>query len=200
MKRLKNCLDLMFENILFTLLFKQRLKLKGIGRRILVKRNAQRLLRLEGARIGHNCRLQSFFFPEPYLVSLGNHVHIGTDVQLITHDGSVWVIRNTLEDPSLDIFGPISIGNNVAIGNRVLILPNVTIGDNVVIGAGAIVSKNIPSNCVAVGSPARPIGTIDDFIERRYPQTIKTKLLNSDEKKIAVKKWLDESTHPKIQM
>ncbi|WP_295673951.1 DapH/DapD/GlmU-related protein [uncultured Mucilaginibacter sp.] len=47
------------------------------------------------------------------------------------------------------------IGNNVDIGANVCIIGDITIGDNVIIGAGAVVTKDIPSDCIAVGNPAR---------------------------------------------
>jgi putative colanic acid biosynthesis acetyltransferase WcaB len=47
------------------------------------------------------------------------------------------------------------IGNYVDIGANVCIIGDVTIGDHVVIGAGSVVTKDIPSNSVAVGNPAR---------------------------------------------
>ena len=47
------------------------------------------------------------------------------------------------------------IGSNVDIGANVCIIGDVTVGDNVIIGAGAVVINDIPSNCVAVGNPAR---------------------------------------------
>lgn len=50
---------------------------------------------------------------------------------------------------------PVRIGNNVWIGSRAILLPGVTVGDNVVIGAGAVVPKDVPSNCIAVGNPAK---------------------------------------------
>ena len=49
------------------------------------------------------------------------------------------------------------MGNNVWIGGGAIILPGVTIGDNVVIGAGSIVTKSIPDNVIAVGSPCRVV-------------------------------------------
>ena len=52
------------------------------------------------------------------------------------------------------------IGDNVWIGGSVTILPGVTIGDNVTIGAGSVVTKNIPSNVVAVGNPCRIINSL----------------------------------------
>lgn len=48
----------------------------------------------------------------------------------------------------------IYVGKNVWIGANVTVLPGVTIGDNSVIGAGAVVTKNIPKNSLAVGVPA----------------------------------------------
>ena len=70
-------------------------------------------------------------------------------------------------DPSLREKGyqynmPVRIGNNCWIGTGAIILPGVTIGDNVVIGAGSIVTKDIPSNVVAVGNPCRVLRQIGD--------------------------------------
>lgn len=53
------------------------------------------------------------------------------------------------------------IGNNVFLGPAVTILGSVTIGDNVVIGSGAVVTKDIPSNCIAAGNPARVIKQLE---------------------------------------
>ena len=55
---------------------------------------------------------------------------------------------------------PVKIGDNVWIGYRAMVLKGVTIGDNAVIAAGAIVTKDVPSNSVAAGVPARIIKTI----------------------------------------
>ena len=55
---------------------------------------------------------------------------------------------------------PVTIGNNVWIGGSVTILPGVTIGDNVTIGAGSVVTKDIPSNSIAVGNPCKVVKTI----------------------------------------
>lgn len=65
-------------------------------------------------------------------------------------------------DPSQRLKGeewalPITVGNNVWFGCNVVVLPGVTIGDGAVIGAGSTVSRDIPANTVAVGTPARVI-------------------------------------------
>ena len=51
------------------------------------------------------------------------------------------------------------IGHDVWLGARAIILPGVTIGDGAIIGAGAVVTKSIPAMAVAVGMPARLVGT-----------------------------------------
>lgn len=56
--------------------------------------------------------------------------------------------------------GPVKIGNNVWLGRNACVMPNVTIADNVIIGANAVVTKDIPANCVAAGIPARVIKEI----------------------------------------
>ena len=57
---------------------------------------------------------------------------------------------------------PIHIGKNVWLGGDVKILAGVSIGDNTIIGAGSIVTKDIPSNVVAVGNPCKVIREITD--------------------------------------
>lgn len=65
------------------------------------------------------------------------------------------------KDLSKHIVGsPIIIGRHVWIGANSIILPNVIIGDNVTIGAGSVVTKDIPSNSIAVGNPCRVIKNV----------------------------------------
>ena len=56
----------------------------------------------------------------------------------------------------------VTICDNVWIGENVTICPGVTIGENSVIGAGAVVTKDIPANCIAVGNPARVLREINE--------------------------------------
>jgi len=57
---------------------------------------------------------------------------------------------------------PVIIGNDVWIGGNATILPGVTIGNNVVIAAGAVVTKDVPDNCVVGGIPAKKLKDLDD--------------------------------------
>ncbi|ABS64702.1 transferase hexapeptide repeat containing protein [Parvibaculum lavamentivorans DS-1] len=69
----------------------------------------------------------------------------------------------------LDKHRPIRIGENVWLGVRAIIGKGVTIGDNSIIGAGAVVTRDIPANCIAAGNPARVVRELDparDFRKR----------------------------------
>ena len=61
----------------------------------------------------------------------------------------------------------VHIGENCWIGAGAIIMLGITIGDNVVIGAGSVVTKNIPSNVVAVGNPCRVMREIGEH-DRKY--------------------------------
>ena len=55
------------------------------------------------------------------------------------------------------------IGNNVSIGANVVIIGGVNIGDNVIVGAGSVVVKDVPSDCIVAGNPARIIRNLDKY-------------------------------------
>lgn len=65
---------------------------------------------------------------------------------------------------------PVCIGKNVWLGGDVKILAGVTIGDNSIIGTGSIVTKDIPSNVIAVGNPCKVIRQITDKDKTDYLQ------------------------------
>jgi acetyltransferase-like isoleucine patch superfamily enzyme len=106
----------------------------------------------------------------PHLVSIGNNssimshctifagagVEIGNNVQISAN----CVISGATHplDPNkreIQINKKVIIGNNVWIGMSVSILPDVIIGDNSIIGAGSVVTKNVPSNEIWIGNPAK---------------------------------------------
>ena len=90
-------------------------------------------------------------------VTIGDDCFIGPNVSIYTACHSTDPVeRNTRREWA----EPVTIGDNVWIGGSVTILPGVTIGDNVTIGAGSVVTKDIPSNSVAVGNPCRVIKNI----------------------------------------
>lgn len=120
--------------------------------------------RYYGVKIGLNSRFTGkdvSFGSEPFLVEIGDNVTVTHGVRFQTHDGGVGVFRK--EYPGLNVFGKIKIGNNVFIGEEAMIMYGVTIGDNVVIGAKSLVTRDIPSNSVAVGIPAKVVKSLDEY-------------------------------------
>lgn len=167
--------------------------LRALLNKIMFMHDPIGFVKAEGVKIGDNCSIlgtTSPFGSEPYLISIGNHVRINNGVQFVTHDGSVWVLRELAKKGILpkeieksDLFGVITVGNNVQIGSNAMILPNVCIGNNVIIGAGSIVTKDIPDNSVAVGIPARVIESIDDYYEKNKSLFEYTKGMVESEKR-----------------
>lgn len=85
-------------------------------------------------------------------VEFGDNVFIGPNCGFYTAGHPIEIdVRNE----GLEYAKSIKVGNNVWIGGNVVVLPGVTIGTNVTIGAGSVVTKDIPSNCVAYGNPCK---------------------------------------------
>lgn len=124
---------------------------------------------------------------EPWIITLGNNVHLTNGVKFITHDGGTLLFRHLI--PDLEITKPVVVGNDVYIGNNVIILPGVTIGNKVVIGAGAVVTKDIPDNSVAVGVPARVIKTADEYFEKLQRESLHLGELKGQAKDKALMKY-----------
>lgn len=130
-------------------------------------------------KMGDNCSIMDRSVPlYSNLIALGDNVHIASNVSFITHD-ITQVVLNNIEGKDIyqERIGCINIGNNVFIGSFTRILFGVSIGDNVIIGAGSIVTKDIPANSVAVGVPAKVVGTFSDYKkkmeEKIYPDSMK---------------------------
>lgn len=132
---------------------------------------------------GYHCRLESFCEKGKKSLIFGNNIQINDFVHIAALK-EVRIADNVLiaskvfitdlehgsycgnEDDSLPqsivkerplSAKPVCIKENVWIGEHVSILPGVTIGENSIIGANSIVTKNIPANSIAVGSPTKII-------------------------------------------
>lgn len=91
-------------------------------------------------------------------VRIGDHVMIGPSVQIYTaaHD-----LQAKTRIQGWEVAKPITIEENVWIGGGAIILPGVTIGRNAVVGAGAVITRDVASNTVMAGNPARVIRVIE---------------------------------------
>ena len=116
-----------------------------------------------GMIIGEDTRIFSkIVSSEPYLISIGNHCTIATNVKFLTHDASIGALYD--REKVSDLCGRISIGNNCFVGESAIILYGVSIADRVIVAAGSVVTKSIDSPGVIIGgNPAKIIGTVDEF-------------------------------------
>lgn len=86
-------------------------------------------------------------------VTIGNRVMIGahTAITSLTHDYNESDMYSSLVEK------PVIIGDDVWIGSNCVIVPGVRIGNGAVVGAGSVVTRNVESNAIVAGGPARPI-------------------------------------------
>ena len=147
----------------------------------------QELLKEMFAEIGEDCYIE----PPFHANWGGKHVHFGKcvyanfnftavdDTHIYVGDYTMFgpnVILATAGHPILPKLRqeayqynmPVHIGKNCWLGAGVIVLPGVTIGDNTVIGAGSVVTKDIPSNVVAVGNPCRVLREINEHDKKYY--------------------------------
>ncbi len=151
----------------------------------LAKREA--LLKEMFAEIGENCYIEP-----PFHSNLGGqHCHFGKNVYAnfnltCVDDTHIYVGDYTMFGPNVTIAtaghpilprlreqgyqynAPVRIGRNCWIGAGALILPGITVGDNVVVGAGSVVTKDLPSNVVAVGNPCRILREVNEHDKEYY--------------------------------
>lgn len=127
------------------------------GENILVESNFQ-------CDYGYNISVgENFYMNHNCVILDGAKVEFGDNVFIAPNCGFYTAghpIDVELRNKGLEYVKPIKVGNNVWIGGNVVVLPGVTIGDNVTIGAGSVVTKDIPSNSVAVGNPCRVIKNV----------------------------------------
>lgn len=110
---------------------------------------------------GYNIEIGDNFYSNHNLVILdcakvkfGDNVFIGPNCGFYTAEHP---LDAETRNKGLEYAKPIVIGDNVWIGGGVHIVAGVTIGNNVVIAAGAVVTKDVPDNCLVAGVPAKKL-------------------------------------------
>ena len=163
-----------------------------IGRIFSVTINTARLnldpvqyFRGQGVEIGDDVEIfgasLNTFGSEPYLVSIGNHVTISHAVDFITHDGGLRVAR--MQFPDAYVYGRIRVADNCFLGAHTILLPGASVGEGSVIGSGSIVAGKIPPGVVAIGAPARPIKSVDQYVDEKRALWLDTRGLTPSAKK-----------------
>ena len=152
----------------------------------------EKILKKMFAEIGDDCYIEPPFHANwgGKNVHFGNGVYANFNLTMVD-DCDIFVGNNVMFGPNVTVSAgthpihpelrskqaqyniPIHIGNNVWIGANSVILPGVDIGDNSVIGAGSIVTKDIPSNVIAVGNPCRVLREINENDMKYYYRDMK---------------------------
>ena len=109
-------------------------------------------------RIGSNAFLNGTTFGCKSLISIGDDCIIGDSS--ITYTDFHHVDPEKRHSPEPAKAKPIIVEKNVWIAGATIILKGVTVGENSVVGAGAVVTRDIPKNCLAIGNPAQVIKSI----------------------------------------
>ena len=94
-------------------------------------------------------------------VTIGDNVMIGPECLISTVNHPLTPMGRRKH---LGVAKPVTIGNDVWLGGNVVVLPGVTIGNNVVVAAGAVVTKDVPDNCLVGGVPAKIIRKIENDV------------------------------------
>lgn len=112
------------------------------------------------------------FGSEPWLISIGPFARISGQVAFITHDGASWVYRDRPEWAGLRRFGRVVVKERAFVGYRATLLPGVTVGERAVVAAGAVVAKDVPPGVIVGGVPAKPLMTVEEWIEKLKGQNL----------------------------
>ena len=121
-------------------------------------------LKKRGLKVGERVTIMDEVIIDPshcWHIEIGNNVILAPRVHLLAHDASTKLFLNHTRVAN------VKIGNEVFIGAGAIILPGVTIGNNVIVGAGSVVTKDIPSDSVAVGIPAKVISSLEAYIAKQ---------------------------------
>jgi acetyltransferase-like isoleucine patch superfamily enzyme len=106
---------------------------------------------------------------DPPLTWIGDNVTLSV-CSIVCHDGSASVF-GAATGRVLDAVGPVIIRDNVFIGLGAVVLPGVTIGPNSIVAAGAVVNRDVPEDAIVAGVPARQVGTVSAWVDRRERET-----------------------------
>ena len=123
-------------------------------------RNGERIVLGRDVHVGERCYLWAG--DSSGRIVLGDKVLLAPEVFITASNYGVAQGVPVMDQPKRE--ADVVVGSDVWLGARVVVLPGVTIGDGAVVGAGSVVSRSLPAQCIAVGSPARVVGWRDGYV------------------------------------
>jgi acetyltransferase-like isoleucine patch superfamily enzyme len=130
----------------------------------IIGRQQKNIFWVEGKlSIGNNVGMSCSAIICNHEIEIGNNVTIGGNTVIYDtdfHSLDPTIRKNKLEDKQHAKWGKVCISDNVFIGAHTTILKGVNIGKNSIVGACSVVTKNIPSNEIWAGNPAKCISKI----------------------------------------
>ena len=128
-----------------------------------------KMYRLAGIKIAEPFVFGSHIFMDVMFpdISIGEDVILAGYDYILSHSNVLWGYK-----AGEGGIKPVVIKRGARISINVTILPGVTIGENAVVGAGAVVTKDVPDNCLAVGVPAKPVKMLIPITAQQAPLII----------------------------
>lgn len=112
-------------------------------------------------RVGSNVRLNGVGLMAKRGITIGDDCILGSTLLVDTDFHSVR--RDRATNPAAPVVSaPIVVHNNVWLAGQTVVLKGVTIGENSVVGFRAVVTRDVPSNVVVAGNPARVVRQLDE--------------------------------------
>ena len=120
-------------------------------------------LRALGMHIGEDVLLPASTWIDTahcHLIYIGDHTGFGEECLILAHDAQM--------DEYLDAarIGRVLIRESCHIGARTVLLPGVELGPRTLVGAGSVVSRSLPADTVCAGNPAKPICSLEEYLDR----------------------------------
>jgi len=92
-------------------------------------------------------------------LTIGSYCSISAGVQIYTHDTVLWALSGGQAKPRR---APVAIGDQCYLGSMAIVEAGVEVGDEAVVAANSFVNTPVASRTIVAGSPARPIGRVED--------------------------------------
>jgi maltose O-acetyltransferase len=145
-------------------------RLRGVARKAVIRLHGEEdavARRAHGLRLGRNVYIGAGVYVDPGFLWRSRSATTArspSGTRIIVHDASI------KRHIGYTAVARVEIGSRVYVGMGATILPGVSVGDDAIVGAASVVHDDVPAGTVAVGNPARVVGTVADHVARHAAQ------------------------------